>query len=282
MRALDAQAVGGFTGFSIEQVYVNVPELDVFVTAQDDTGSPIDPMLVQAAGVELYIGEEKIPTGNIGMASEPICYLVVIDNSTAILKDDLAAVRGAVRTLIKNKGERDQIALYTTAGGPACVLPATDDGAAAMRALSGIRQAAGELDVTSLVTSVYSDVNAAYQSLAPRKCLLLFTDIMQTAANPALLAGLAGDASEQLNMAMTAFAVGQPEEKEAVGMGESPAVSTPPAGAIEAIASPCMSARSSMERSTFSSPPSPSPPLACWRIWATSWPIILRPRAVSG
>ena len=77
-------------------------------------------------------------------------------------------------------------------------------------------QAAGELDVTSLVTSVYSDVNAAYQSLAPRKCLLLFTDIMQTAANPALLAGLAGDASEQLNMAMTAFAVGQPEEKEAV------------------------------------------------------------------
>lgn len=216
VRALDAQAVGGFTGFSIEQVYVNVPELDVFVTAQDDTGSPIDPMLVQAAGVELYIGEEKIPTGNIGMASEPICYLVVIDNSTAILKDDLAAVRGAVRTLIKNKGERDQIALYTTAGGPACVLPATDDGAAAMRALSGIEQAAGELDVTSLVTSVYSDVNAAYQSLAPRKCLLLFTDIMQTAANPALLAGLAGDASEQLNMAMTAFAVGQPEEKEAV------------------------------------------------------------------
>ena len=104
VRALDAQAVGGFTGFSIEQVYVNVPELDVFVTAQDDTGSPIDPMLVQAAGVELYIGEEKIPTGNIGMASEPICYLVVIDNSTAILKDDLAAMRGAVRTLIKNKG----------------------------------------------------------------------------------------------------------------------------------------------------------------------------------
>ena len=67
------KALGTTIGeFSIEQIYVNVPELDVFVQATDAQGQPISPDLVRAAGVELYLGDEKIPTGNIGMANEPI------------------------------------------------------------------------------------------------------------------------------------------------------------------------------------------------------------------
>ena len=61
------KALGTTIGeFSIEQIYVNVPELDVFVQATDAQGQPISPDLVRAAGVELYLGDEKIPTGNIG------------------------------------------------------------------------------------------------------------------------------------------------------------------------------------------------------------------------
>ena len=76
------KALGTTIGeFSIEQIYVNVPELDVFVQATDAQGQPISPDLVRAAGVELYLGDEKIPTGNIGMANEPICYVLAVDNS---------------------------------------------------------------------------------------------------------------------------------------------------------------------------------------------------------
>ena len=70
--------------FSIEQVYANLPELDIFVTAADETGQPMDPALVQGAGVEISIGGKRIPTGNIALANEPICYLLVVDNSDAI------------------------------------------------------------------------------------------------------------------------------------------------------------------------------------------------------
>lgn len=202
-------AQSGFVGLSIEQVYVNVPELDVFVAAQDENGQPLDASLAQAAGVELYLGDTKIPTGNIAPASEPVCYILVLDNSAAIPAEDFQACRTALHSLIKEKGERDQIMLYTTAGGPTRLLAATDDGAAALRALSNVEQAPGAVDVTTLVATVYADVHTDYQSLAPRKCLFLLTDTMQMLANPALLAGLAGNAVEQLNMAVTAFAVGQ-------------------------------------------------------------------------
>lgn len=212
--ALEAQGVGGFTGFSIEQVYANVPELDVFVTAQDENGQPLDPAMVQAAGVELYLGDARIPTGNVALASEPITYILVLDNAAEIPGEDFRAMRSALRTLIRQKEARDQIMLYTTAGGPACVLAATDDGAAAVRALNAIEQAPGEADVAALAAQIYSDVNAAYQSLAPRKCLFLCTDAVQMLANPALLAGLTGDMTDSLNMAVTAFAVGQAEEQE--------------------------------------------------------------------
>lgn len=199
----------GFAGFSIEQVYVNVPELDVFVTAQDENGRPLDPAMVQAAGVELYLGEEKIPTGNIALASEPICYILVLDNSTAVQPEDFRVFRAALRNLVKSKGERDQIMLYTTAGGPARLLAATDDASAALRALEEVEQTPGTVDVAALVETVYTDVHNDYQSLAPRKCLYICTDAVQMMANPALLAGLSGNAVDRLNMAVTAFAITQ-------------------------------------------------------------------------
>lgn len=56
------KALGTTIGdFSIEQIYVNVPELDVFVQATDAQGQLISPDLVRAAGVELYLGDEKDP-----------------------------------------------------------------------------------------------------------------------------------------------------------------------------------------------------------------------------
>ena len=127
------KALGTTIGeFSIEQIYVNVPELDVFVQATDAQGQPISPDLVRAAGVELYLGDEKIPTGNIGMANEPICYVLAVDNS--VDETTLKEYRIALRRLISAKGAKDQIMLYTLAGDAACVLPATIDTRAAVNA----------------------------------------------------------------------------------------------------------------------------------------------------
>ena len=109
------KALGTTIGeFSIEQIYVNVPELDVFVQATDAQGQPISPDLVRAAGVEMYLGDEKIPTGNIGMANEPICYVLAVDNS--VDETTLKEYRIALRRLISAKGAKDQIMLYTLAG----------------------------------------------------------------------------------------------------------------------------------------------------------------------
>ena len=116
--------------------------------------------------------------------------------------------RRRLRSFVRGKSARDQVMLYTTAGGPACVLSATDDVSAALRAIANLRQAGGAADVAALAGMVYADVHSAYQSLAPRKCLFFCTDTAQLLSNPALLAGLAGDATAGLNMAVRAFATG--------------------------------------------------------------------------
>lgn len=64
--------------------------------------------------VELYLGDEKIPTGNIGMANEPICYVLAVDNS--VDETTLKEYRIALRRLISAKGAKDQIMLYTLSG----------------------------------------------------------------------------------------------------------------------------------------------------------------------
>ena len=133
----------------------------------------------------------------------------MLDNSTAVQPEDFRVFRAALRNLVKSKGERDQIMLYTTAGGPARLLAATDDASAALRALEEVEQTPGTVDVAALVETVYTDVHNDYQSLAPRKCLYLCTDAVQMMANPALLAGLSGNAVDRLNMAVTAFAITQ-------------------------------------------------------------------------
>lgn len=223
--------------FSIEQVYANLPELDVFVAAADENGQPIDPGVVQGAGVELSIGDTRIPTGNIAFASEPVCYLLVVDNSDAISPDAFRAMKAALRTLVRGKGERDQVMLYTTAGGPACVLPATDETSAALRAITNLAQAPGAADPAALAGAVYADVHSAYQGLAPRKALFFCTGTAQLAANPALLAGLAGDATAGLNMAVRTFAVGEEPGIAAAlsGMSGGKIAAVEPAGLADAL-----------------------------------------------
>ena len=153
------KALGTTIGdFSIEQIYVNVPELDVFVQATDAQGQPISPDLVRAAGVELYLGDEKIPTGNIGMANEPICYVLAVDNS--VDETTLKEYRIALRRLISAKGAKDQIMLYTLAGDAACVLPANIDTRAAVDAVNALEsQEENEPNLVQAATIIYNDIN---------------------------------------------------------------------------------------------------------------------------
>lgn len=199
------KALGTTIGeFSIEQIYVNVPELDVFVQATDAQGQPISPDLVRAAGVELYLGDEKIPTGNIGMANEPICYVLAVDNS--VDETTLKEYRIALRRLISAKGAKDQIMLYTLAGDAACVLPATIDTRAAVNAVNALEsQEENEPNLVQAATIICNDINENYQSIAPRKVIFALTEAGNTATGTALLGAVAKDAASRLNMPLDIF-----------------------------------------------------------------------------
>ena len=199
------KALGTTIGeFSIEQIYVNVPELDVFVQATDAQGQPISPDLVRAAGVELYLGDEKIPTGNIGMANEPICYVLAVDNS--VDETTLKEYRIALRRLISAKGAKDQIMLYTLAGDAACVLPATIDTRAAVNAVNALEsQEENEPNLVQAATIIYNDINENYQSIAPRKVIFALAEAGNTATSTALLGAVAKDAASRLSMPLDIF-----------------------------------------------------------------------------
>lgn len=195
----------GAGSFRVEQIYVNVPEMDVFFYAQDAQGNSYSPMVVQAAGLELTLGEQQLDTSSLGQADGPICYLVALDNSSDIDPVDFRQMRGAIWQLIRNKKENDQIALYTLAGGAVCVQPATSDANALYTALAGITQADGQMDLAGAAGTVASDIQQDYQALAPRKAVFVCTDGKRIVTNPALLAGLLTDVSSKLNVAMYTF-----------------------------------------------------------------------------
>ncbi len=117
--------MSGAGSFKMEQVYVNVPELDVYFYALDGDGNSYSPIKVQAAGPELTLGDRRLEVHSVAAASDPICYILALDNSKSIAPSEFYVMLGGVRKLINAMGDDDQLMLYTTAGSTECVLPAT-------------------------------------------------------------------------------------------------------------------------------------------------------------
>ena len=193
--------VSGAGTFKMEQTYVNVPELDVYFYALDGSGAPYSAMQVQAAGPELTLGDRKLEVRSVGVASGPICYILAVDNSDTVAPADFYTMLGGVRKLVAALNDGDQLMLYTTAGATTCVLPATTDKDLMYKAISGIRQAEGEMDTAQLVTAVYTDMQSDYQALAPRKAAMIVADAGQVLTNMALFGTLATDVGDQIGMA---------------------------------------------------------------------------------
>lgn len=198
-------AVNGAGSFRVEQIYVNVPEMDVFFYALDAEGNSYTPTVVQAAGLELKVGDHALDTGSVGQAESPICYLVGMDNSSELDAVEFQQMRGAIWLLIRSKRQDDQVALYTLAGEMTCVQPATSDAQALYRALAGITQADGGIDIAAAATTAAGDIQREYQALAPRKTIFLCTGAQRVITNPALLAGLLGDTGSTFNVTMYTF-----------------------------------------------------------------------------
>lgn len=199
-----ADTTVGVTGagtFKMEQAYVNVPELDVYFYALNGDGDPYSSIQVQAAGPELTLGDRKLEVRSVGIANDPICYIVALDNSSGISAADFYTMLGGVRKLIAVMGENDQLMLYTTAGATECVLPATSDKDLMYKALAHIQQAEGSMDTAQLVSAVYSEIQSDYQALAPRKAAMIVTDAGQVLSNMALFGTLASDVGDQIGMA---------------------------------------------------------------------------------
>ena len=102
-------ASGTAGSFQLEQVYVNAPELDVYFYATDANGESYSPIVVQAQGVEATLGDRKLDTGMIGVADDPICYIIALDNSTSIDAEDFHKMRTAIWKLAQTKQDKDQI-----------------------------------------------------------------------------------------------------------------------------------------------------------------------------
>lgn len=199
-----ADTTVGVTGagtFKMEQTYVNVPELDVYFYALDGDGNPYSPVKVQAAGPELTLGDRKLEVRSVAVASDPICYIIALDNSELIAPADFYTMLGGVRKLVASMNEGDQLMLYTTAGTTECVLPATSDKDQMYKALGNIARTEGRMDTKQLVTAVYSGIQSDYQALAPRKTAMIITDAGQVMTNMALFGTLASDVGEQIGMA---------------------------------------------------------------------------------
>lgn len=195
-------AIGG-ASFRVEQVYVNVPEMDIFLYATDQKGQPISPTMVQAAGVELKLGDRTIPTGIVGQAAEPICYLVLVDNSDKLSNSSFLLYKNVIRQMIAHLGEDDQIALFTSSG--ACAMEATSDQRTAINGMKGLSQSSGTSDLTAAATTVYRYVNENFQSLVPRKVVIAFSESEQLLGNLTLLGGIASGAVDQLNMELSIY-----------------------------------------------------------------------------
>lgn len=206
LRADTTTMTGGAGAFRLEQAYVNVPDMNVFFYAQDAEGNAYTPTMVQAAGLELTLGDHTLDASSLGQASSPVCYLVVLDNSAEIEPADFRQMRGAVWQLIRHKEPNDQIALYTLAGGAACVQPATSDASSLYTALAGIEQAEGAPDAAGAPALLLGDIQRDYQALAPRKAVFLCTAAASLFRQPALLAGASGAGT--LNAAFYTFVGG--------------------------------------------------------------------------
>ena len=193
--------MSGAGSFKMEQVYVNVPELDVYFYALDGNGNSYSPIKVQAAGPELTLGDRRLEVRSVAAASDPICYILALDNSKSIEPSEFYTMLGGVRKLINAMGDDDQLMLYTTAGSTECVLPATSDKNLMYKTLGSIKQVEGSMDTARLISAVYSELQSDYQALAPRKAAMIVTDAGQVLTNMALFATLASDVSDQIGMA---------------------------------------------------------------------------------
>lgn len=203
-------AIGG-ASFRVEQAYVNVPEMDIFLYATDQTGASVSPTMLKAAGVELKLGDRTVPTGIIGQAAEPICYLVVVDNNEKLDSETFALYKKVVRQIAKHKGENDQIVLFASGSGQ-CVMGAAEDAHAVTNGLKALQQEKSSMDMAAAATGVYKYVNENFQSLAPRKVILAFTHSEQLLANLALVAGISSGATEQLNMDLNIYVTAEHPE----------------------------------------------------------------------
>ena len=145
---------GSAGSFQLEQVYVNAPELDVYFYATDADGNSYSPIVVQAQEVEATLGDRKLDTGMIGVADDPICYIIALDNSSSIDAEDFHKMRTAIWKLAQTKQEKDQIMVYTLAGGVQCALPATNDKAEIFNTLRTIEQSEGAIDLTGAAASL--------------------------------------------------------------------------------------------------------------------------------
>ena len=92
--------MSGAGSFKMEQVYVNVPELDVYFYALDGDGNSYSPIKVQAAGPELTLGDRRLEVRSVAAASDPICYILALDNSKSIAPSEFYTMLGGVRKLI--------------------------------------------------------------------------------------------------------------------------------------------------------------------------------------
>lgn len=210
VQAADVSSLtAGTPSFSIEQTYVNAPELDIFLYANDGSGGSISPTMAVAAGVEATLGEHKLDASNISVAAEPICYIFLLDDSNSMTEASFTAYKNAIAQVARTKNERDQVVVYTMAGSAKMILGESSTARDVYATLKRLSLSTESCNALEAATKAVQDMDTNFQSLAPRKALFLCTNSMQLVSNPALVAGLSTGLTQNLNMALYAFSASE-------------------------------------------------------------------------
>ena len=67
----------------------------MYFYALNGDGDPYSSIQVQAAGPELTLGDRKLEVRSVGIANDPICYIVALDNSSEMCIRDRCLSRAS-------------------------------------------------------------------------------------------------------------------------------------------------------------------------------------------
>ncbi len=152
---------------SVEQVFVNLPEVTVFAEGIDSNG------------LEAFLGDRKLQTA--GMAEfaatdQPIYYYVLLDVSNSIPKTYFEGVKQSIQKFENTLGANDRMILYTFGEQVNLILDEDHNRAETQAALAGIDNADNKTLLFEAVNQAAGHAQQIPPEICKRKIVMVISD----------------------------------------------------------------------------------------------------------